>query len=452
MSRAARAWLLAAEEAFARVAASDAEALASHAADCATATGSSEVLGRSLLVRARALDLRAAYAEALTDLRTAAEVARGAGDQRLEMTVQRELAGDVPVALGLGTRYYAAHVERGLVLARSLGDRGAEADLLARRAVLSSNQLQLRDAVASGEAAVVAARSSNDPAALVAALDGLKTALAFVGDVSSLTGVVDELEPELRRRGDLWRLQWCVFDSAYPAVARADWVAAEDRMRAALEINRRSGYLAFGVWFVAHLGWLLRLAGRDKEALEIGRHAVATPVGGQHPWWRSTACLLLARTLLDIDARSEAADLLVEGLAAAEQDGSDAYVLGCQALLADVTGDPAVLSAADAMLRAVQAPEGQVWLLGAESYLAVARAWLAAGEPLRSREVLAPLVAASRLQGWRPVLAQALAQEAVTARALGDPTATALAAEAASLAAASGMRRLGDQASSLAQG
>ena len=450
-SRAARAWLLAAEEAFAQVAASDAEALASHAADCATATGSSEVLGRSLLVRARALEVREAYAEALADLRSAAEVARGAGDQRLEMTVQRELAGDVPVALGLGTRSCDPHVERGLVLARSLGDRSAESDLLARRAVITSNRLQLRDAVAAGEAAVTAARSSNDSAALVAALDGLKTAHAFVGDVRSLSVVLDELEPELRRRGDLWRLQWCVFDSAYPAVAGADWTRAEDRMRAAIEINRRSGYLAYGVWFEAHLGWLLRLAGRDQEALEIGRHAVATPVGGQHPWWRSTACLLLARTLLDVDARTEAADLLAEGLAAAEQDDSSAYLLGCRALLADVTGDPDVLSVADAMLRDVQAPEGQVWLLGAESYLAVARAWLAAGDASRSREVLAPLVAAARFQGWHPVLAEALVQEAVAARALGDAAATALAAEAASLAGAAGMRRVSDQASELAR-
>ena len=100
------------------------------------------MLGRALLVRARALEARENYADALADLRSAAEVAREAGDQRLEMTVQRALAGDVPVALGLGTRSCDPHVERGLVLARSLGDRGMEADLLARRAVITSNRLR----------------------------------------------------------------------------------------------------------------------------------------------------------------------------------------------------------------------------------------------------------------------------------------------------------------------
>ncbi len=451
-SRSARAWLLAAEAAFGRFAASDAEAFASRAADCAEGTGATEVLGRSRLVRARALEVREAYADALTDLHAAAEVAREAGDQRLEMTVQRELAGDVPVALGLGTSSCVPHVDRGLMLARSLGDRGMEADLLARRAVITSNRLQLDEAVAAGEAAVAAARSSNNPVALVAALDGLKTALAFVGDVHAMRVVLDELEPQLRRHGDLWRLQWCVFESAYPAVAEAEWGRAEDRIRAALEINRRSGYLAYGVWFEAHLGWLFRLIGRDQEALEIGRRAVEAPVGGQHPWWRSTACLLLAGTLLDVDARTEAADLLAEGLAAAQHDDSDAYILGCRALLADVTGDPAILSAADAMLRAVRAPQGQIWLFGSESYLAVARAWLAAGDPSRSREVLAPLVAAARAQGWRPVLAQALLQQAVTARAVGDREAVALATEALSAAETAGMRRLGARATELARG
>ncbi len=450
-ARAARAWLLAAEEAFARSAASDAEELASHAATTAAGAGSAEVLGRALLVRARALEVRGAYADALADLRTAVEVAREHGDERLEMTVQRALGGDVAVALGLGTRACDSHVERGLVLARSLGDRSMEADLLARRAVIASNRLRLTDAVAAGEAAVAAARSSDDPAALVSALDGLKTAYVFLGDVRSNAAVLDELEPALRRRGDLWRLQWCVFDSAYPAVAAADWGLAEARIRAALEVNERSGYRAYGLWFRARLGWLLRLAGRPEEALEVGRAAVAETVGGEHPWWRSTACLMLAGTLVEVGEGTEAADLLREGLAAAEQDDAEAYVLGCRALLADVTGDLAQLSAADALLRDVQAPEGRVWLLGAESYLALARAWLAAGDHVRAREVLAPLVGAARSQGWVPVLAEALLQQATVARSVGDPAAAALSAESLSLATAAGMGRVADRASAIAR-
>jgi len=66
--RAARAWLLAAEAASARFAASDAVGLASRAADAAAASGSPDVLGRALLVRARSQEARGRYAEALADL------------------------------------------------------------------------------------------------------------------------------------------------------------------------------------------------------------------------------------------------------------------------------------------------------------------------------------------------------------------------------------------------
>jgi DNA-binding SARP family transcriptional activator/tetratricopeptide (TPR) repeat protein len=419
-ARAARAWLLAAEGAYGRVALSDAVALATRAVDVAP-TGTTEVLGRALLVRARALEAREGYAEAFADLQRAEAVARESGDLRLEMTVQRGLAGDVPVALGHGTRACDPYVDRGLVLARSLGDRAAEADLLARRAVIASNRLRLSDALAAGEAAVAAARSSGDETALISALDGLKTALFFLGDVRAMAEVLDELEPALRRRGDLWRLQWCVFESAFVAVADADWERAEQRMRAAAEINRRSGYQAYGTWFDAYLGWLLRRTGRLDEALEIGRRAVAAAVGARHPWWRSTACYLLAGTLAEVGEEAEAADLLTDGLALAEQDGSEAYLMACRSLLADVSGDRDALLAADAMLRDVQAPEGRVWMVGAEAYLALARAWVAAGEPARAADVLGQVADAARTQGWESVLELAQREQAAVARAISDP-------------------------------
>ena len=47
--------------------------------------------------------------------------------------------------------------------------------------------------------------------------------------------------------------------------------------------------------------------------------------------------------------------------------------------LAEATGDPAVLARADELLRAIRVPEGCAWLLGADAYLGVARAWRAPG-------------------------------------------------------------------------
>ena len=356
--RSARAWLLAAEAAFARFAVSDAEALASRAVDSAVSGDvATEVVGRARLVRARALEAREAYADALVDLRAVAELAREAGDQRLEMTAQRQLAGDVPVALGLGTGSCVPHVDRGLVLARSIGDRGKEADLLGRRAVLMSNRLQLDEAVTAGEAAVAAGRSSNDPVALVAALDGLKTALSFVGDVRGMRAVIDELEPHLRRQGDLWRLQWCVFEQAYPAVADGDLAPrrgpgpCRDRDQPPQRV-RRVRHLVRGPPGLAAPADGTRRGGRgDRPACgrRTRRHG-STRGGGRRP-----ACCSRRPWSPSANERRRPT-CWREGLAAAEQDDSRAYLLGCRALLADVTGDPAMLAAADAMLREVRAP------------------------------------------------------------------------------------------------
>jgi hypothetical protein len=103
------------------------------------------------------------------------------------------------------------------------------------------------------------------------------------------------------------------------------------------------------------------------------------------------------------------------------------------------------------MLREVQAPEGRVWMVGADSYLSLARAWSAAGDPARAGEILDPLVTAARAQGWRPVLAQALLERALVARAVGDQTAGVLADESLSVATGAGMSRVADRASAIAR-
>ena len=104
------------------------------------------------------------------------------------------------------------------------------------------------------------------------------------------------------------------------------------------------------------------------------------------------------------------------------------------------------------MLRAVQAPAGQVWLHGAESYLAVARAWLAAGDASRARAVLIPLAAAARAPGVASGPGPGAARGGGHRPGAGRSGGAALAAEAAALAAALGMRRLGDRAAGLTAG
>src|SRR5699024_2001522 len=121
-SRAARAGLLAAENALRGLAARDAIALASHVIGWATSATQPELQARALLVRARAREMGAGYDDALDDLQQSLAIARDVGDQRLEMLVLRQLGGDVSTALRLHVRHYREHLDAALHLAESLGD------------------------------------------------------------------------------------------------------------------------------------------------------------------------------------------------------------------------------------------------------------------------------------------------------------------------------------------
>ncbi len=398
--RAARAWLLAGEQASQRFAAADTQELLTSALEAAERVGDLELTGRAYLARGRARDALTAYPDALADYRAAVRTARLAGDRRLEMMALRELSGDVPFALGLSVADCAANLHEGLRIAESLGDRATESDLLSRLAVIASSRLNFTDALGFGQQAVRAARLSADDRALALALDGLKTGYAYLGELAALEPVLAELEPLLRKQNDLWRLQWTVQESAFPAIAASRFEEALARLGEALEINQRSGYAAYEGWFLGQLGWVHRLRGDLDAALWHGRRALELTASSTHAWWRAAACAHLATTLIAADQPDEAAHWLAEGRACADHEGAEAFLVRCLAPLAELTGDRDVLDAADALLAGVRAPAGSVWLGGAECYLAVGRAWLAAGAPDRARSLLDPVIAAADRNGW----------------------------------------------------
>nr|BFE77605.1 hypothetical protein GCM10020093_002060 [Planobispora longispora] len=219
-----------------------------------------------------------------------------------------------------------------------LGDHGAEAHLLGWLAVVGSNRLLLADALAYGERALAAARLSGDDHARAAALDGLKTVRAHLGEMPALGRLIGELEPLLRRLGDLWLLQWCVFESALPAAATGAWDEAAARMSEALAVNRRSGYTGYEKWYVAHLGWIARLRGRHDDAVRYGRRSLDLDA---HAWWSAAALGMHATTLIEIGETREAAAILERGLEDHTLPDAQAYRLRCLAPLAEATGSRA---------------------------------------------------------------------------------------------------------------
>ena len=409
--RAGRAWLRAGEDAMGRYAASDAAALATQALEAGQRAADAEVSARALVLRGRALEATGAHAAALADLTRGAEGARAAGDRRLEMLALRELGGDVPVSRGKPISYYATNLESGLRIAESLGDRGSEAIMLSRLAVIAANRLRLDVAVDYGQRAVAAGRAAADDHALAAGLDGLKIAYLSLGDTGALADVIGELSPLLRRLGDLFLLPWAEFEGGFLAIAAAGWDQADTAIATAIDLNRQAGYPHQKAWYLAHQGWLARLRGRMDEALKLGRQAVELTEQHEHTWWQATACTMLGSTLLLAGDRAAAIGTFERGLAAAWQGGVEAYLLRSAAPLAAATGSPALLAEAAGLLEQASIPDGGAWVLGYEVYLSLAEAWLGHGEPDRARAVLAPLLAVAEREPWIPALAAALAAD-----------------------------------------
>ncbi len=393
-ARAARGWLLAGRAAMARSAVEDATALFDRALDDAE---DASLRARILLARSRAHEASTAYAEALADIEGALALAQEAGDQRLELAALRFLGGDVPVALRRPMGEVRVHLEAGLHLAARLGDRGAEADFTTRLIVLEASRLRLASALVQAESSLVRARSSASEEALPQALDGLKTVLSYLGDADRLEEVVGELVPLLRQRGSTWLLQWAVFESSFVPAAAGEWEATRGLVHDALEVNRRSGFSAYGGYFRAHLGWFERLAGDVDAAVELGRQAVAETSPVDHPWWYAAATGLLAATLVELGETEEAVELSRRGLAAAGPDAPEAWRLRCLAPLAAALGGPAGDAAYEqgrGLLEAVTLPPGRAWVVGADVHLLLARAALRRDQPRAAARAVAPLAVA----------------------------------------------------------
>ena len=234
-----------------------------------------------------------------------------------------------------------------------------EADLLAWLAILATNALTFDVAVDYGRRAVLAGRASGDDKALAAALDGRKTSLAYLGEIAELVPVLAELEPLLRRLGDLFRLHWAIFESGFPGGRGGRLGHGEAALRGGARDQppkRLPGVrvVARGPPRLARpaAGQLRRRPGARPAGDRDGRGDAARLV------WRDlrrTARHHAARNAARRPKRSRCSSV---GARLAEQDGAESYRLRCLAPLAQATGSADVLDEADAMLARVRVPAG----------------------------------------------------------------------------------------------
>jgi DNA-binding SARP family transcriptional activator/tetratricopeptide (TPR) repeat protein len=402
--RAARGWLLAGRQAIVGGAAADAVGLLERALAAARRSAATDLEVRALLGRARAMEALTEYTEAINDIDAALLRATETGDRRLELAALRARGGDVPVALHHPASSWGGYLSRGLALAAELGDRQIAAELGARLAVLSTSGLRFDEAEEYAERAVAAGRASGDDRALAAGLDGLKTVRAYLGDGPGLEAVLDELLPLVRRAGDAWVLQWCVFEGSFVPMSRGAADEARRQVAAAEEANARSGFPAYAPFFRAHAARFARLAGDLTTAVDEGRRALVAAERRPHPWWVAAAAGLLGTTLLDVGEPAEAADVARRGWEqVAALEGDEAYQLLTLGPLAAATGERDVVAAAARRLAAVRTPPGQAWLLGADAYLTTARALRDAGDAPAALAAVAPLLEATSPSRWAAV-------------------------------------------------
>jgi DNA-binding SARP family transcriptional activator/tetratricopeptide (TPR) repeat protein len=404
---AAVGWLRAGDRAAQRWANRDAHDMFDRAIAAARAAGDRAAEAQARLGRGRAREALTEYEGSYRDFSAAAELARAVGDRGLEVRSLRGMASDALIGTGRPTSDCIPYLEQALRVAREMGDRPAEVSVLNRVAVITTNLLRFDQAYEAADRALETARELDDEDSLVFALDARKTATAYAGDLAGLHVVLPELEAALRRRGDLWFLQWVALESAFPSMAAGQWAEAIERIELAIDLNSRTGFRPYQSMFASHLGWIHRSVGAYEAALTEGRRALEMTERHVHPWWTAFSAAMLGWTLTELHAVDAAVACLERGLDAARPGGAGNYVARCLAHLADArwrAGDEEqalrATDGAEEVLRGVTAPPGVRFLHGAHAYLAVGRVRLAAGDPEGAERATLDVVDAATDVGW----------------------------------------------------
>ncbi len=374
------------------------------ASELGIAPGDHEVTSL-LMERGRVAAHRGDTARAEEDFRTALTGARAGGDQSAEMWALDELGFVLAGAADYGASIPL--LEEALRLAVESGNRHAEVEILSRLSIVHTNQVRFDLAARYGEWALALARDIGEEPDLATAMDALKQVALDVGDLPTLRATTEQLEASCRRRGDLWRLQFVVFESAFVPMAAGRWEEAVERVGEALEVCRGIDDRGNEPIHLGALCWFERARGRYGHALDAGRRAVAAASEIGHLEWTAWASAALGWTFQDLLFHEEAAKHLRAGVEAAQRAGAHLHLLRC---LAHVAWSEWQLSQpeqaaiwadrAQAALEEVTVPAGRAFLLGSSAHVALARVRLAQGDPTWSERMLSPVVAAAEASGW----------------------------------------------------
>jgi tetratricopeptide (TPR) repeat protein len=332
-----------------------------------------------------------------------------------------------------------------LALARSLGDREAEVEILARLAILLVARLQLDQAVDHAARAEELAVASGSDRLLGKALDAAKLVALNLGDLDRVAEVCARLQAIHRAQDDRFMLAFALLEGAFVPLARGHWRAAEDRLQRAIDMNATSGNAFTRPLFLDAVCWMHRSRGALDEALAAGLEAnrVAEEVG--IPEFAAWTAATLGWALLDGGDAEEAARILERGLSQATSVGATVQALRCAGLLAearlrsgDHAGARAAAGHAEVALAVGSTPPNGAFVYGAHAIVALARARLALGDGNRAEALVKPLHLAAERSGWLEAIADCATVLAETRLTAGDTHGAAELAQRAMRAARDG--------------
>ncbi len=380
--------------------------LAITAADSLDPAAAATQLPELHLLRGQVRGRTGSYAGGTQDLREALAGARTNGDEQIEMQALNELGWLIRVQ---GYEEAVSHHQQALSIAEKRDDAAAQVTALSRMSLISLNRLRLDDGLELAQRALRIARRTGRSELLGTALDCLKLAALQLGDLGLLEETVAEIIAVQERAGDLYLLQWAYIEGATTPLAGGDLVGARQRMEQAVEINRRfpSDGIARALILEAS-SWIDRAAGDPGAAVAAVRDAIETMREQPAPEWWAWLEASLGSHLIAQGKVPEAITVLESALRHSQAIKSPnrafraaSHLAWARQLAGDEQGSRAALAQAQQVLVTITAPPGQVFLDGYASYLAVARTFLAHGDLHEAQELVVPLLAAARQNGWR---------------------------------------------------
>src|SRR5262249_12684150 len=160
-----------------------------------------------------------------------------------------------------------------LAIAEEVGDVRLQVRILARLALLQSNQLDLAGAADAAQRALALATAVGEDAMQGLAIDAQKLIALKLGDLDRLEQLAAALEEVERRDGNLWYLQWTLLEAAFVPLARARFELAARRLDEALAVSERLGNSLAAPLIHDGMCWLERSRGRYERGLAQGRRA-----------------------------------------------------------------------------------------------------------------------------------------------------------------------------------